>query len=157
ILMTAVQLAQIATTAVLWPSAFSGASIVWPAPSEVLTLLRRALPFAAAGLVANLQTRIGPLLLGYLSTEADVGASAAAARFGPLGRRAPGAVFAGALPVLSREFSKASRSGARTQAAFDRALTVFAISAALPMVLVAAPLVRIVYGASFGPAAPVLV
>jgi O-antigen/teichoic acid export membrane protein len=156
ILMTAVQLAQIATAAVLWSAAFSDASIVWPTPAEILTLVRRALPFAAAGLVANLQMRIGPLLLGYLSTEVDLGAFAAAARFGTFARLAPGAVFAGALPVLSREFSSDSRSGSRTQAAFDRALMLFAVAAAVPMIFIAAPLVRIVYGASFGAAAPVL-
>ena len=156
ILMAAVQVAQVATAALLWRAAFGRASIGWPTPTGVLLLVRRALPFAAAGLVANLQTRIGPLLLGYLSTEADLGAFAAAARFGTLARLAPGAVFAGALPVLSREFSVDSRSGARAQAAFDRALTVFAAAAAVPLIFMAAPLIRLVYGASFVAAAPVL-
>jgi len=157
ILMTAVQLAQIATGAVLWRAAFAAESIAWPTRSEIVALVRRALPFAAAGLVANLQTRVAPLLLGYLSTEAELGAFAAAARFGTLARLAPGAVFAGALPVLSGEFATDRASGARTRAAFDRALTVFAVAAALPLILAAAPLVRIVYGASFAAAAPALI
>ena len=156
-LMMAVQFAQIATGAVLWRSAFVGAWTERTTPSQVLTLVRRALPFAAAGLVANLQTRIGPLLLGYLSTEAQLGAFAAAARFGTVARLAPGAIFAGALPVLSREFAEDTRAGVRAQAAFDRALSVFAVAAAVPLIVSAAPLVRIVYGASFGAAAPVLI
>jgi len=157
ILMTVVQLAQIATAAAMWRAAFAGESFAWPGPSEVAAVIRRALPFAAAGLVANLQTRIGPLLLGYLSTEAELGAFAAAARFGTFARMAPGAIFAGALPVLSREFSNDRAAGARTQAAFNRAMTVFAVAAGVPLILAAAPLVRIIYGASFAAAAPVLI
>ena len=37
--------------------------------------LRRALPFAASGIVANVQTRVGPLMLGYLSTPTELGCS----------------------------------------------------------------------------------
>jgi len=152
-----VQAAQILSAAMLWPTAFGGGGVRVPTPAELLVLLRRALPFAAAGLVANLQTRIGPLMLGYFSTQADVGAFAAAARFGTVARLAPGAIFAGALPVLSREYSVDPESGARTHTAFDRALTLFALALAIPFVLLAGPLVRLVYGPSFAAAAPVLI
>jgi O-antigen/teichoic acid export membrane protein len=100
---------------------------------------------------------VAPLMLGYLSTESAVGAFAAAARFGSVARLAPGAIFAGALPVLTREYAADHASGERTQAAFDRALAAFALAAALPLMALSVPLVRLVYGSSFTAAAPVLV
>src|SRR5204862_3022497 len=133
------------TAAVLWRAAF-GERLALPSRADGVALVRRALPFAAAGLVANLQARVGPLMLGYLSTEAAVGAFAAAARFGTVARLGPGAIFAGALPVLSREYSADRTSGERTQTAFDRALAMFALAAAVPLMVLSAPLVRLVYG-----------
>jgi PST family polysaccharide transporter len=156
ILMAGAQLGQIATALTLWNAAFDGERLAMPSLSDVPAMVRRGLPFAAAGLVANLQTRIGPLMLGYLATETDVGAFAAASRFGTVARLAPGAVFAGALPVLSREYAADRHAGARAQAAFDRALTAFAVAAAIPFMFLASPLVRMVYGASFAAGAPVL-
>ena len=87
-----------------------------------LALLRRALPFAASGIVANVQTRVGPLMLGYLSTPAELGLFAAASRFGSVARLAPQAVFAGALPVLSHEHGRDRASAERVFQAFDAVL-----------------------------------
>src|SRR5579872_3384765 len=156
-LMVAVQAGQTLSALVIWSFAFPGDRISLPPRRETAALVRRALPLAAAGLVANLQTRIGPLMLGYLSTQSDVGAFAAAARFGAVARLVPGAVFAGALPVLSREFASDRRSGDRAHVAFDRALMAFAVAAAIPLVALASPLLRLLYGPSFAAAAPVLV
>jgi O-antigen/teichoic acid export membrane protein len=120
------------------------------------SLMRRALPFAASGIVANLQSRVAPVLLGAFSTSVEVGMFGAAARIGRLVRLAPQAVFGGALPVLSHEFGK-DRSQARALfSRLDRGLLVFSASVATLCLLAAPLLIRTVYGPSFIGAAPAL-
>jgi len=119
--------------------------------------LVRALPFAAAGIVANLQTRIAPLLLGYLSAQTEIGAFAAAAKFGTTARLAPGAIFAGALPVLSQEHDRQDDSWRAALTSFDRAFAMLAVVTAAPAIVFARPLLRLVYGPAFVSAAPALV
>ena len=156
-LAVAVQCAQIATAVVCWPYVFGDRRRPrWPATDSLLPLARRALPFAAAGLVANVQTRIGPLMLGYLSTQADVGFFAAASRFGVVARLAPQAVFAGALPVLSHEHAHDRAAAERVFHSFDRVLLAASAAMAAASALFAAPALRLVYGSPFVPAAPAL-
>lgn len=152
----AVQLAQMASALALWRMAFADEPIAVPSRFAIWDTFRRALPFAAGGIVANLQTRVAPLMLGYLSTEAELGGFAAAARFATTARLAPGAVFAGALPVLSGEHDRGDRDSDLAFTSFDRALASLAIATALPCVLLARPLLRLVYGAGFAVAAPTL-
>jgi O-antigen/teichoic acid export membrane protein len=115
------------------------------------------LPFAASGIVANLQTRVAPLMLGYLSTPSELGFFAAASRFGSVARLAPQAVFAGALPVLSHEHARDRASAERVFHVFDAVLLGASVAVAVGCALFAAPVLRLVYGASFGLAAPALV
>jgi O-antigen/teichoic acid export membrane protein len=156
-LAVAVQLAQILTAVVCWRAVFGDRGRMrWPSRDAIVALLRRALPFAAAGIVANLQTRVGPLMLGYLSSQAEIGLFAAASRFGTVARLAPQAVFAGALPVLSHEHGRDRQSAERVFRVFDRVLLAGACAAAAGCALFAAPLLRLVYGAPFVSAAPAL-
>jgi len=152
-----VQLAQIATAIVCWRLVFGdrrrGRLL---SPAALVALVRRALPFAASGIVANVQTRIGPLMLGLLSTQAELGLFAAASRFGSVARLAPQAVFAGALPVLSHEHHRDRASAARVFHTFDRGLLIVSAAIALGGAVFAAPVVRLVYGSSFVGAAPAL-
>ena len=153
-----VQVAQIVSALALWRAAFGHAGRLritsW---SETRAIVRRALPFAGIGVIANLQTRLAPLMLGYLATQTELGAFGAAAKFGATARLAPGAIFAGALPVLSEEH--ATRDDARASAAFgsfDRAFAIVAVATALPGILFARPLLALVYGRAFVTAAPAL-
>lgn len=156
-LAVVVQLAQILTALVCWRAVFGERGRMrWPTRDELLALLRRALPFAAAGIVANLQTRVGPLMLGYLSSQAEIGLFAAAARFGTVARLAPQAVFAGALPVLSHEHGRDRQSAERVFQVFDRVLLAAACATAAGCALFATPLLRLVYGTPFTAAAPAL-
>jgi O-antigen/teichoic acid export membrane protein len=156
-LAVGIQLAQIATAVVCWPAVFGERGRArLPSRDALATLLRRALPFAASGIVANVQTRIGPLMLGYLSTQTELGLFAAASRFGSVARLAPQAVFAGALPVLTHEDGRDHESAARVFHAFDTVLLGAAAVAASGCALFAAPLLRLVYGAAFTAAAPAL-
>jgi len=152
---TAVQLLQIATALVFWRRLIRD-PIRLPDVRMVRRTLARAVPFAAAGLVANLQTRLAPLMLGYLSTQADLGAFAAAAKFGTTARLAPGAIFAGALPVLSHEHGRGDDEARRAFVSFDRTFGVLALGTAAALI-VARPLLWRVYGQTFAAASPVLV
>lgn len=153
----AVQWLQTVSALVLWRFAFGADRIRIPAWHTMGATLVRAIPFAAAGIVANLQTRVGPLLIGYLSTQTEVGAFAAAAKFGATARLAPGAIFAGALPVLSAEHDAGGESAPRAFASFDRAFVLLAVATMVPGVLFARPLLRLIYGTAFTGAAPALV
>jgi len=152
-----VQAAQIVTAAVCWRAVFGDRGRVHlPDPAALVALVRRALPFAASGIVANLQTRVAPLMLGYLSTPAELGHFAAASRFGSVARLAPQAVFAGALPVLSHEHARDPTSAERVYQVFDAVLLGAAAAVAAGCALFGTPLLRLVYGPSFAPAAPAL-
>jgi O-antigen/teichoic acid export membrane protein len=156
-LAVAVQVAQIATAVVAWRVVFgSRGDVRLPGRDAVVALLRRALPFAATGIVANVQTRIGPLMLGYWSTASELGLFAAASRFGSVARMAPQAVFAGALPVLSHEHGRDRAAAQRVFHLFDRILIGGSALAAIACAFAAAPVLRIVYGPSFTGAAPAL-
>lgn len=156
-LAVVVQLAQIATAAACWRTVFGDHGRVrLPSPDALIALVRRALPFAASGIVANVQTRIGPLMLGYLSTQSELGLFGAASRFGSVARLAPQAVFAGALPVLSHEHGRDRASAERVFHAVDRTLLAVSAAIAAGCALFAAPVLRLVYGSSFANAAPAL-
>jgi O-antigen/teichoic acid export membrane protein len=156
-LATGVQLAQTASALLLWGIAFArGEPIRIPARATAIAVLRRALPFAASGIVANLQTRVGPLMLGFLSTQAELGSFAAASRFATMARLGPGAVFAGALPVFSSEYERNRHEAGGAYKTFDRALVTLTIAIAMPCILLAGPIIRLVYGSGFVTAAPAL-
>ncbi|MBZ5559108.1 MAG: oligosaccharide flippase family protein [Acidobacteriia bacterium] len=157
-LATLLQVVQIAVAIALWTIVFGArASVGRPSLDDLRVLLRRAIPFAASSIVANLQTRVAPLLLGYWSTEIDLGWFAAASRFGKAARLAPQAMFAGALPVLSHEYGRQGRDARRMFRTFDRALVALSLAMAAPCILLAVPLLRLLYGPSFMNAAPALV
>jgi O-antigen/teichoic acid export membrane protein len=153
-----VQLAQIVTAVALWRAVFGERGrIRAPSAGALRAFARRALPFAASGIVANLQTRIGPLMLGYLSTSSELGFFAAASRFGSVARLVPQAMFAGALPVLSHEHGRDRASAERMARGFDAMLLGGSIAAAACCALFAGPVLRLVYGPSFTQAASALV
>ena len=156
-LAVGIQLAQIATAVVCWRTVFGNRGRVGlPSFDALAVLVRRALPFAASGIVANVQTRVGPLMLGYLSTPSELGLFGAASRFGSVARLAPQAIFAGALPVLSHEHGRDRASAERVFHTFDGWLLVVSAAAVVGCTLFAAPVLRLVYGSSFTNAAPAL-
>ncbi len=153
-----VQVAQIVTAVALWRLVFGERGRVYAPSLGVLRVFaRRATPFAASGIVANLQTRVGPLMLGYLSTSPEVGFFAAASRFGSVARLVPQAMFAGALPVLSHEHGRDGAAAERMACAFDAMLLGGSAAVAVGSALFAVPVLRLVYGPSFTPAAPALI
>jgi O-antigen/teichoic acid export membrane protein len=153
-----VQLAQIVTAVALWRAVFGERGRIHaPSAGNLRLFARRALPFAASGIVANLQTRIGPLMLGYLSTSSELGFFAAASRFGSVARLVPQAMFAGALPVLSHEHGRDRASAERMARGFDAMLLGGSTVVAFFCAVLAGPILRLVYGPSFTQAASALV
>jgi O-antigen/teichoic acid export membrane protein len=153
-----VQLAQIVTAVALWRAVFGDRGRIHaPSVRALRVFVRRALPFAASGIVANLQTRIGPLMLGYLSTSSELGFFAAASRFGSVARLVPQAMFAGALPVLSHEHGRDRASAERMAHGFDAMLLGGSLAVAACSALFAGPILRLVYGPAFTQAASALI
>ena len=153
-----VQVAQIVTAIALWRPVFGERSRIHaPSVSALRVFARRAMPFAASSIVANLQTRVGPLMLGYLSSSSELGFFAAASRFGSVARLVPQAMFAGALPVLSHEHGRDGAAAERMARAFDAMLLGGSAAVAVGSALFAVPVLRLVYGQSFTPAAPALI
>ena len=157
-LAVALQLAQIATALVFWGPVFGKrAASPFAPPSALVPLLRRALPFAASGIVANLEARVAPLMLGALATPAHVGWFGAAARVGRGVKLMPQAVFAGALPVLAQEYGYDAEAALRTSGALDRVLMSLSVAAAVACAIAAPFLMPLAFGSSFAAAASTLV
>ena len=150
-----IQAAQMASALALWRPIFGGGlTAEWRDVRAALgPTLRRALPFAASGIVANLQLRVAPLMLGYFAAPVELAWFTAASRVGRVARLAPQAVFAGALPVLSHEYARDRGEARRVSRTLDRALAAAAAGGALAAVLFASPLMRAIFGDSFEPAA----
>jgi O-antigen/teichoic acid export membrane protein len=151
-----VQIVQLVAAMMLWSEASGpGRHIVAPTILETWRLARRAFPFAVSGVVANIQERLGPMLLGAMASTTDVASFGAAWRIGSAARMLPQAALGGGLPVLSEE---TARGGHRsTRARFERLLGIFGAVAAPLIALLAVPLVRITYGEDFSVAASSLV
>src|SRR5439155_22261415 len=84
-----------------------------PSWRSVWRQLRRAFPFALTGLVANIQARMAPLVLGYFSSAGELALFAVASRIGRGVRILPQATLTAAMPVFSREILRAQPDSAR--------------------------------------------
>jgi O-antigen/teichoic acid export membrane protein len=156
LLAAAVQALQFAAAVGLWLRiTASRPGIEWPSPPTIVRTLRDAWPFAAAGLIANAQQRLAPVLLGFFAAPAALAAFGVASRFGGLVRMLPQAALGGALPVLSHE-ARHGASGAM-RALFDRTLLAFTLASASILTVFAAPLVSWTYGDGFAAAVVPLV
>jgi O-antigen/teichoic acid export membrane protein len=129
-----------------------------PAPVQKTALhrmLRRAWPFALAGLLAAVQLRLGIILLEQLSTTADAGYFSAGQRFVEAARLLPMAFYGALLPALAA----LAAQPAELERTFQRALMALAAFGALAAIgfgLLAEPLLILIYGAAFAPGAAAL-
>ena len=155
VLAAVVQAVQFSAAAALWLRFGPRAAFEWPSPITIARTMRAAWPFAAAGLLANAQLRLAPLLLGFLAAPAAVAAFGVASRIGGVVRMLPQAAFAGALPVLSHEAKRGATDLVRVR--FERTLLAFVITAASVLVIAAGPIVSVTYGDGFAAAVAPLV
>ncbi len=123
--------------------------------ATIRPLLRQAFPFALAAVFAALQTRLSVILLERLATTSEVGYFSAASRFVEAARLLPNAYFGALFPALSalainRQFMRQT---------FRRGmfgLTGFGLAAGIGFSLLALPLLTLIYGSEFAPAALIL-
>ena len=155
IVSTGVQVLQLLAACAVWPAVVSPHRIRWPGFHAALDLLRAACPFALSGIVANLQARLAPLLLGGLAGVGEVASFGAAWRIGAVARILPQAGLSAALPVLSGEVRVGRPGPLRTR--LDAAFGWFGVAAAIALALLAGPIIKLAYGRAFAPAAQTLV
>jgi O-antigen/teichoic acid export membrane protein len=128
----------------LVPTGYNGGVGTTQRGVRVLRLLRRAVPFALAGVLAALHLRAGFILLEALHGSAALGLLAAAWRFIEAARLFPHAFFDALLPTLSAEGTSARVLG-RAYAV----LIGYSVAAALGFALFGRWLIVWVYGAEF--------
>jgi O-antigen/teichoic acid export membrane protein len=153
-LAVAVQLAQLGAAAIGWRMMAPEDRLHLPSPSFIVRLVWRGLPFAMTGLVANMQSRMGAIVLGVAATPADVAAFGVAQRLEGAARRLPSAACGAALPVLAGDIEQDGETPVRAR--LDGALWWFALAASAALVLGASPIVRFTYGESFAGASTAL-
>jgi O-antigen/teichoic acid export membrane protein len=130
---------------------------MWPVSGAMMRrLIVKAWPFALAGILAALQLRANVLILAYLQGDQALGWYAAASRFVETGKQLPGAFYSAMLPAM------AAMAGARNAAqslALQRTLNrsrlgllAFAGLASLGALLLAGPILTLVYGSDYQPA-----
>lgn len=122
---------------------------------EALALLRLALPFALAGLLAALGTRLNTILLEQWTSAGEVGYYTAAARFVEAGRMIPNALFGALFPLLAALTTQPDVMR-RTFRRALLALGVFGGGAGMAGLLLADLAIRLAYGDAFAPAVPAL-
>ncbi len=157
-LATAVQLAQLAVGAVIWWFTVSPReAFAFPSWRASTRTIRRALPFAVSGLLANLQMRAAPLTLGYLSTQTELAWFGAASRLGGVAKIVPHALFGAALPSLSAERGTVDGRPRSLWRRFEPLLFGLTLVMAATLAVLAGPLLRMTYGSGFLPGVSPLV
>ncbi len=126
-----------------------------PVTLKINPLLRRAFPFALAGLIVALQARLGTILLEQLTDSTSVGYYTAATRFVEAGRMIPNALFGALFPALAA----LALHPAHLRHTFRRvmaALGATGVGLGILFTLFPARILDLTYGGNFLPAVPVL-
>ncbi|HXK11804.1 MAG TPA: lipid II flippase MurJ [Vicinamibacteria bacterium] len=116
------------------------------ADADVASVLRAAVPMAANGGLQMLSPRVELLVLWILASDRETGVFLAALRVFEFLGMVPNAVAQGAMPALTREALRGG-SGSRQRTAGLMALV--AAPAAVGLSLVAASVVRLLYGPAY--------
>jgi O-antigen/teichoic acid export membrane protein len=117
-------------------------------PPPIALLLRRAAPFALAGVLAAVQLRVGVILLEVFTNPGEVGYYTAATRFIDAARMIPNALFGALLPVLSAQSQRLTP--------IMIGLLLYSVIVFGLIVLFAPFIIRLTFGEAFLPAAPAL-
>lgn len=122
---------------------------------RVWQVSRAAFPFALAAVFAALQLRLTLILLESLSGSGQAGYFTAASRFTEAARLVPNAFFGALFPALAA----LAADRILLERTFRRAalgLAGYGLLCGIGFTLLAGPLMTLVFGAEFAPAAPVL-
>ena len=118
-------------------------------------LLRKAYPFAIAGILSALQLRVGIILLEQISDVSQVGYYGVANRFTEAVKMLPNALFGALLPALSSLIAQPNH----LKQLFQRvmvAVGVFSLCSAIGLTIGGSWLINLTYGEQFSSALPVL-
>lgn len=138
----------------LRPSSTPNQPRLFNTPS-ITPLLRRAFPFALAGLIVALQARLGTILLEQLADSTSVGYYTAATRFVEAGRMIPNALFGALFPALAA----LALHPAHLRHTFRRVMAglgAFGVGLGILFTLFPAAILALTFGDDFLPAVPVL-
>lgn len=135
-------------TAWYWRGRARSSSALGIKTAQTRALIRRALPFALAGVLAALQLRVGPLLLERLAGTGEAGLYAAANRFIEAARLPATALFSALLPALAA-LSAQPEQLHRTFARVMLGLAGAGLLAGLLALPLAGPVILLTYGAAF--------
>ncbi len=122
---------------------------------NIRDLIRRAYPFAIAGVLAALNTRIGVILLEQFADTGEVGYYAAVARLIDGFRMVPNAVFGALFPMLAGLATESTRLNALFFQIM-RGLSIYSVLIALVCSLFSSMILITIFGESFRVASPVL-
>jgi len=125
-------------------------------PIRLHFLLRSALPFAGAGILAAVGSRLTLILLEALTTTADVGYFNAASRFTEAAKLVPNAFFGALLPALAALVNDLPALRRLFQGS-QRRLLLYAVAAAVGIAGGAPVWIAVIYGDRFLPAVPTLI
>ncbi|MBL8157194.1 MAG: oligosaccharide flippase family protein [Anaerolineae bacterium] len=115
---------------------------------QAVDLLRRAWPFAAAGLIAVISMRLPMILMERLGGLSQAGDLAAVLRFMEAGRMLPNALFGALLPMvmmLETETGQVHRTLQRSAAA----LGIYGIGFAVALSVLGGMLIEVTFGGAF--------
>lgn len=122
---------------------------------QIRRILLHAWPFAAAGILAAIQTRLAPILLEKLTDTASVGSYAAANRFVEAGRTVPNALFGALFPMLATLVTQPAQMK-QTFRKVMLGLGAFSGLLAIGFTLFAPVILKLTYGADFSAASNTL-
>ncbi len=158
-MLNAVQLSAAVVAGVLCRVSLPAFHFRWSVTrSQLIRVARLAWPFALLSILAVIYQRLGVLMLSTLATDAQVGWFAAATRVIEPLKMLHFAVLGALLPVLSHlAVSTADRQQNRLAARLFRRsmlfLLLFSTLAAGVIAVLAQPIVRLLFGASYAPSA----
>ncbi|MBN2201789.1 flippase [bacterium] len=120
-------------------------------------LFRSALPFAALGIIVTVNTQIGTILLTFFKGESETGYFSAALRICGVLTFLPMAFTSAVLPAMAK--FRESGDDASFRLSYEKSLKflfILVIPIAVSFSVLAGPIIRLLYGSSFGQSVPML-
>jgi O-antigen/teichoic acid export membrane protein len=132
----------------IWRRWFTSEADADQKPLYMKSILRQAWPFAVAGILAAVQTRLAPIMLEKLADTSSIGYYAATSRFAEAGRTIPNALFGALFPMLATLVDQPMHMKSTFRKVM-LGLAAFGGVLALDVSLFATLILRLTYGADF--------
>jgi PST family polysaccharide transporter len=148
--------AWLAALALSWAYRRSGLRLGAWRLGEPGALLAESLPLLASAVMVTLYMRIDQVMLGRMAGADAVGVYAAGIALSEAWYAVPVALVASAAPLLSAARERDTAEYRRQMVALFRWLAILSVAFALPVSLLAGPLIALIFGDAYAAAAPVL-